>query len=59
MENELVPLGEMLIAGALDDLHLEYKYEVLYLLNPHRKIFPDFVVLIPASETVYIRGAIC
>ena len=48
MENELVPLGEMLIADVLDDLHLEYKYEVLYLLNPHRKIIPDFVVLIPA-----------
>ena len=46
--NNVDSRGEMLIADALDDLHLEYKYEVLYLLNPHRKIFPDFVVLIPA-----------
>ena len=46
--NNVDSRGEMLIAGALDDLHLEYKYEVLYHLNTYRKVFPDFAVLIPA-----------
>ena len=46
--NNVDSRGEMLIAGALDDLHLEYKYEALYHLSPYRRIFPNFVVLIPA-----------
>lgn len=46
--NNVDSRGEMLIAGALDDLHLEYKYEALYQLNPYKRIFPDFVVFIPA-----------
>ena len=45
--NNVDSRGEMLIACALDDLHLEYKYEALYHLSPYKKIFPDFVVLIP------------
>ena len=51
--NNVDSRGEMLIAGALDDLHLEYKYEALYHLNSYRKIFPDFVVLIPALERFF------
>ena len=51
--NNVDSRGEMLIACALDDLHLEYKYEALYNLTPYKKIFPDFVVLIPALRRFF------